>query len=165
MKNQLLFLATFLLITSPIFAQKAPASPRVTAESSNVSLAYGQPSKNGRVIFGELVPYGKIWRAGANEATEVTFKQDCTFGKTKVKAGTYTLFVIPGQTEWSFILNSTLKQWGAYNYDKIKGDDVATVKVKPSVTSETFEKMTFNVTDRSIDLMWDTTKASVPLKF
>lgn len=165
MKKHLLFIVTFLFVASTGFAQKAPASPRITAESNLVAVAYGQPSKNGRVIFGDLVPYGKIWRAGANNATEVTFKKDVTFGGTKVKAGTYSLFVMPSKSEWSFILNPNLKQWGAFGYDKIKKDDVAVVTVKPTSTSATVEKMTFNVSDSSIDLMWDDTKASVPLKF
>ncbi|MDP5139836.1 MAG: DUF2911 domain-containing protein, partial [Spirosomaceae bacterium] len=127
--------------------------------------AYGQPSKNDREIFGKLVPYGQVWRAGANDGTEVTFKKDVDFGGTKVKAGTYTLFAIPGENEWSFILNSNLKQWGSYGYDKIKKDDVATVKVKPTKTSSTVEAMTIAVSDKALDLMWDDTKASVPLKF
>lgn len=165
MKKQFLFLATLLFVTSSVFAQKAPASPRMTAESDHVSIAYGQPSKNGREIFGKLVPFNEIWRAGANEGTEVTFKKDVNFGGKNVKAGTYTLFAIPGEKEWSFILNPNLKQWGAYGYNKIKKDDVAMVKVASAKTSSTVEKMTFEVSDNSLDLMWDNTKASVPLKF
>lgn len=165
MKKHLLFIASFLFVASAVFAQKAPASPRVTAESDNVTIGYGQPSKNDREIFGSLVPYDKVWRAGANEGTEVTFKKDVNFAGKKVKAGTYTLFAIPGETEWSFILNSNLKQWGSYGYDKIKKDDVAVVRVKSSKTPSPVEKLTFEVSDSSIDLMWDDTMASVPLKF
>lgn len=165
MKKNLLTLFALLFVVSASYAQKKPASPRITTESDNVSIAYGQPSKNDREVFGKLVPYGKIWRAGANDATEVTFKKDVNFGGKKVKAGTYSLFAMPGESEWSIILNSSLKQWGAYGYDKIKKDDVAEVKVKSSKTSESVEKMTFNVSDNAIDLMWDDTKVSVPLKF
>lgn len=165
MKKALVTLFSLVVVFSASFAQKAPASPRVTAESDNVSVAYGQPSKKGREIFGKLIKFDEVWRAGANEATEVTFKKDVIFGETKVKAGTYTLFTIPGATEWTFILNSNLKQWGAYNYNKIKKDDVATVKAKSSKTSETIEAMTFKVSDASLTLMWDDTQVSVPLKF
>ena len=165
MKKNLLSLLALLFIVSTSYAQRKPASPRITANSDNVSVAYGQPSKNGRTIFGDLVPYGEVWRAGANNATEVTFNKDVNFGGTDVKAGTYSLFAIPGESEWSFILNPNLKQWGAYGYDKIKKDDVAVVKVKSSKTATTVEKMTIDVSDDSIDLMWDDTKASVPIKF
>lgn len=165
MKKNLLTLFALLFVVSASYAQKKPASPRIIADSDNVSVAYGQPSKKGRVIFGDLVPYGKIWRAGANDATEVTFKKDVNFGGKKVKAGTYSLFAMPGEAEWSIILNSTLKQWGAYSYNKIKKDDVAEVKVKPSKTTKSVEKLTFNVSDNAIDLMWDDTKVSIPLKF
>lgn len=165
MKKNLVALFALLFVVSASYAQKKPASPRMTADSDNVSVAYGQPSKNDREIFGKLVPYGQVWRAGANDGTEVTFKKDVDFGGTKVQAGTYTLFAIPGENEWSFILNSNLKQWGSYGYDKIKKDDVATVKVKPTKTSSTVEAMTIAVSDKALDLMWDDTKASVPLKF
>jgi hypothetical protein len=165
MKKHFLFLATFLFVASAVFAQKAPASPRMTAESDHVSVAYGQPSKNDRVVFGSLVPYDRVWRAGANNGTEITFKKNVDFGGIKVKAGTYTLFAIPGEKEWSFILNSNLKQWGSSGYNKIKKDDVAIVKVESMKTSSTIEKMTFEVSGNSIELMWDDTKASVPLKF
>ncbi|MDP5120119.1 MAG: DUF2911 domain-containing protein [Spirosomaceae bacterium] len=165
MKKNLVVLFALLFVVSASYAQKKPASPRMTADSDNVSVAYGQPSKNDREIFGKLVPYGQVWRAGANDGTEVTFKKDVDFGGAKVKAGTYTLFAIPGENEWSFILNSNLKQWGSYGYDKIKKDDVATVKVKPTKTSSTVEAMTIAVSDKALDLMWDDTKASVPLKF
>lgn len=165
MKKNLLSLFALLFVVSASYAQKKPASPRVSADSDNVSIAYGQPSKNDREVFGKLVPFGKVWRAGANEGTEITFNKDVNFGGKKVKAGTYTLFATPGESEWIIILNSNLKQWGSYGYDKIKKDDVAAVKVKSSETAETVEKLTFNVSDNSVDLMWDDTKVSVPLEF
>ncbi len=165
MKKNLAVLFALLFVVSASYAQKKPASPRITADSDNVSVAYGQPSKNEREIFGKLVPYGQVWRAGANNGTEVTFKKDATFGGTKVKAGTYTLFAIPGENEWSLILNSTLGQWGSNGYDKIKKDDVAVVKVMPTKTPSTVEAMTIKVSDKALDLMWDDTKVSVPLQF
>ena len=98
MKQFLLFFALLAGTTGFATAQEKkgpPASPRMTAEGKNVKVSYGQPSKKGRVIFGELVPYGKVWRLGANEATEITFEKDGSFGGKPVKAGTYTLFTIP----------------------------------------------------------------------
>lgn len=118
-KLLVLFLAMF---ATAAFAQerKAPQSPTITSESANITVKYGQPSKRGRVIFGGLEQYGKVWRTGANAATEITFKKDVNFGGKPVKAGTYTLFSIPEEKEWTVILNSELKQFGAFGYEKSK---------------------------------------------
>jgi hypothetical protein len=89
-------------------------------ESTYVKVTYGRPHKKGREIFGELVPYGKIWRTGANEATEITFTNDVLINKKKLKAGTYTIFTIPEKDKWKVIFNSDLGQWGAYNYNADK---------------------------------------------
>lgn len=165
MKHVLLFFALLAGTSTFVSAQeKAPASPRVTAEGKNVTISYGQPSKKGRDIFGELVPYGKVWRLGANEATEITFKKDGSFGGKPVKAGTYTLFTIPDLTSWTFILNSTLKQWGAYDYDKIKGANVLEVKAKPTKTSAPVEKLTITAPADKLVVEWDQTKVEVPVK-
>ena len=169
MKN--LFLAIALLFTTVSLTQaqdkKPPMSPRITAESpdKNIKVMYGQPSKRGRVIFGEagLEKYGKVWRTGANEATEVTFKNDVMFGGKMVKAGTYTLYTIPGEKEWSVLLNSTLGQWGAYDYEKIKGTDVAMVKVPVSMSKTPIEKMTITPANNSIAIAWDNMTVSVPV--
>ncbi|MBO9634518.1 MAG: DUF2911 domain-containing protein [Chitinophagaceae bacterium] len=146
------------------YAQEAPKSPRVTAEGKDVKISYGQPSKRGREIFGKLVPYGEVWRTGANEATEITFAKDGTFGGKPVKAGTYSLFTIPGEKEWTFILNSELKQWGAYKYNEIKGKDVLHVTVKPSSVGTPVEKLTITLPKGKLVLEWDQTKVEVPVK-
>lgn len=134
--KKLLFLSGILIAGIVACGQE---SPRVSAEGNNVKVSYGQPSKKGRAIFGGLEKYGKVWRAGANEATEITFTKDGTFGGKPVKAGTYTLFAIPNEQEWTIILNSELKQWGSFNYDKIKGKDVLQVNV-PAKKSTTWWK-------------------------
>lgn len=163
MKKSLLVL--FTLITSLAFAQKPAASPTITTESDNVKVVYGQPSKKDREIFGKLVPYGEVWRTGANAATEVTFKKDVTFGGARVKAGTYTLFSIPTKDEWTVILNTELKQWGAYGYDKIKDKNVASVKVKSMNNEALVEKLTITAEDSQISIAWDMTVVRVPLKW
>lgn len=155
---------------SASFAQKAPESPRVTAEGKNVSVAYGQPSKRGRVIFGadgsqSLEKYGKVWRIGANNATEITFKKDGTFAGKPVKAGTYTLFAIPTEKEWTLILNGQLGQWGAYKYEENKSKDVLKVSVPAKKYPNAAEKLTFNVKDNAVDFQWDKEGFSVPVKF
>lgn len=172
MKN-LLAVCTFLFaLTSLVQAQdkKPPMSPKVTVESpdKNISIVYGQPSKRNRVVFGadgssSLEKYGKVWRTGANNATEVTFKNDVMFGGKMVKAGTYTLYTIPGEKEWSVILNSTLGQWGAFDYEKIKGNDVAMIKVPVSMNSTPIEKLTITPANNSIAIAWDNMTISVPI--
>lgn len=89
---------------------------------------YSRPSKNDRDIFGSLVPYGEIWRLGANESTEITLYKELTMGEKKVPAGTYTMYAIPGEEEWTIILNSKLNTWGAYQYDE--SQDVARFKAQ-----------------------------------
>ena len=154
-----------LLLSTFAFAQKPAASPSVTTESANVKVVYGQPSKKDREIFGKLVPFGEVWRTGANAGTEVTFKKDVNFGGTKVKAGTYTLFTIPTKDEWTVILNSELKQWGSYGYDKIKDKNVASVKVKSMSSESVIEKLTITAEDTQISIAWDHTVVRVPLKW
>lgn len=165
MKQFLLIFALLASTGSLVSAQeKKPASPRVTAEGKNVKVAYGQPSKKGRVIFGELVPYDKVWRLGANEATEITFAKDGSFGGKAVKAGTYTLFAIPTQSEWTFILNSELKQWGAYKYDSIKVNNVLEAKAPVTKTKAPVEKLTITLPAGKLVVEWDETHVEVPVK-
>lgn len=169
MKN--LFFAIALLLSTVSLTQaqdkKPPMSPKITAESpdKNIKVVYGQPSKRGRVVFGDagLEKFGKVWRTGANDATEVTFKSDVMFGGKMVKAGTYTLYTIPGEKEWSVLLNSTLGQWGAYDYDKIKGSDVAMVTVPVSMNKTPMEKLMITPTNNSISIGWDNMTVSVPV--
>jgi hypothetical protein len=167
-----LFFSLFLSVVGLSFAtaQKAPESPRIVAEAKNVSVAYGQPSKRDRVIFGKegsgsLEPFGKVWRIGANNATEITFKKDGMFAGKPVKAGTYTLFAIPNEKEWTLILNSTLKQWGAYKYEEIKDKDVLKVTVPAKTYSSSMEKLTFTVKDTELQFQWDKAGFVAPLKF
>ncbi len=169
MKKLAVFFTLFLALVSLAQAQdkKPPMSPKVTAESpdKSIKVVYGQPSKRGRVIFGDngLEKYGKVWRTGANEATEITFKNDVMFGGKMVKAGTYTMFTIPNAKEWDVILNSTLGQWGAYDYEKIKGNDVAMVKVPVSTNKAAMEKLTITPANNSIAIAWDNATVSVPV--
>ncbi len=162
-------LVLFVALSSLAQAQdkKAPVSPRITAESPNkmVKIAYGQPARKGRVLFGDngLEKYGKEWRTGANEATEITFAKDAMFGGKMVKAGTYTLFTVPGATEWGVILNSTLGQWGAYDYDKVKDKDVLNVKVPVKNGGANVEKLTITPTNNDLTVAWGETTVVIPV--
>lgn len=172
MKNLIPVFALLFAVVFQAQAQekKAPASPKVTVQSpdNTIKVVYGQPSKKGRTIFGDeksssLEKYGKVWRTGANEATEVTFKNDVMFGGKMVKAGTYTMYSVPGEKEWKVLLNSSLGQWGAYDYEKIKGNDVATVTVPVSSNKTPIEKLTITPSNNSIAIAWDNMTVSVPV--
>ena len=162
-------LATLLVILLATFSfANAQKSPAVKAESANVTVEYGQPSKRGRVIFAaegtqSLEKYGKVWRTGANGCTKITFKKDGMFGGKAVKAGTYGLFTIPGEKDWTVILNGDSKQWGAYDYKEDK--DVLRVTVPAKANKALVEAMTIKVSDTSLDYMWDMAGFSVPVKF
>ncbi|MEP7268948.1 MAG: DUF2911 domain-containing protein [Saprospiraceae bacterium] len=159
------FLFVFVgLLSLNLIGQNKPASPKMETENSLMKITYGAPSKKDRVIFGGLVPYDAVWRTGANEATEVTFKKDVKVGGKSVKAGTYTLFTIPTASDWTIILNSELKQWGAFGYDKVKDKNVAEVKVPSMKANDEAELFTISTTDGGFDMMWDKTKVSVPVK-
>src|SRR5690606_15950790 len=123
-KKMIFLLVAAFLAGNMISAQNHRTSSTQTCEVCVASITYCEPFKKDRDIFGGLVPYGKVWRTGANEATEITFKKDVTFAGVAVKAGTYSLFTIPEKGEWTIILNPELKQWGSYGYDKIKAKDL-----------------------------------------
>jgi hypothetical protein len=159
-----LILVSFASGSNLALAQEGPVSPRVTAEGPNVKISYGQPSKRERVIFGKLIPYGQVWRTGANEATEITFTKNAFFGGKPVKAGTYTLLTIPGNKTWIFILNSELGQWGASSYDANKNKNVLQVTVPASNTTATVERLTIALPAGKLVLEWDKTRVEVPIK-
>lgn len=166
MKKLLVFLLGLFTVAANAQEKKAPQSPTVTTESTNVTVTYGQPSKKGRVIFGGLEKYGKVWRTGANNATEITFRKDVNFGGASVKAGTYTLFTIPEETEWTVILNTERKQWGAFGYEKIKDKNVAEVKVPVTKLSTPEEKLIIKSNDdKELIISWDDVLVSVLLKW
>jgi hypothetical protein len=158
------------LLLSTLFAVAAVSiscaqqSPRVTAEGKDVKVAYGQPSKKGREIFGGLVPYNAVWRAGANESTQITFAKDTKFGGKTIKAGTYALFINPAATEWTIILNSVAKQPGAFDYEKNKDKDVLSVKVPVKKTDAVVEKLTYRFDAKNaLIIEWDQTQVAVPI--
>jgi len=139
-------LATLMLVPAA-WAQQLDLprpSPKATVTQTvgltDVTILYCRPSVRGRAIWGGLVPYDQVWRTGANEATTITFADDVTIEGTKLPAGTYGLFTIPGKDEWTVIFNKGAKQWGAYEYKQ--ADDVLRIKVKPQAT-EFHELLTF----------------------
>lgn len=127
---------------------------------TEVTIRYGRPSVRGRDIFGGLVPFGEVWRTGANEATTISFSTPVHIEGQALDAGTYGFFTIPGPDQWTLIFNETAEQWGAYNYDA--GQDALRVQVTPQSASAQ-ELLTFsfhNVTDTSATaaLRWAETR-------
>lgn len=149
---------------SPADIASYPSSGRVS--SKQVRVIYSRPQLKGRSLS-DLAPAGKVWRTGANEASEITFYQDAKLGDQLVKAGTYALFTIPGDNEWTVILNDKLNQWGAYSYDE--GADVVRVKASASKASESLEafSIAFKEVDAGVHLVmgWGTTRVAVPIAF
>jgi len=144
--------------------------PRRGAKQMRV--IYSRPALNGRSVFGDgskLAPFGKKWRTGANETTEIMFAQDVTFGGKQVKAGTYSVYTIPGKDKWTVILNSKLGTWGAYQHDESK--DVA--KVEGSVKSDAknnLENFSIRFAEQggkasALVMGWGKTRVRVPISY
>lgn len=132
-----------------------------------IKITYSQPQKNNREIFGELVPFGKVWRTGANEATEITTTKDILINNHTLLAGTYSLFTIPEKDKWTIIINSDVGLWGAYNYNPQK--DILRFDVPVQSTDSIYHPFTiiFNHRNEVADLLllWDKTQVSIPIQF
>lgn len=131
-------------------------------------IVYSQPVKRNREIFGKVVPYGEVWRTGANEATEITVTKDIMVNGTPLKAGTYSLFTIPEKDNWTIILNSELGLWGSYNYNSKL--DVVRFQVPVQLLKDVvYEPFTINIDQKNdkaeVILMWDSVRVSFPIQF
>ncbi len=137
-------------------------------EPLRMRVIYSRPEKHNRSIFGsDIVPYGKVWRLGANEATEIEFFTPATIGGKKVPKGRYTLYAIAGEKDWTFIINKDTDAWGAFNYDQAKDVARATVPVKE--LADPLESLTINFekTATGVNLVagWDKKSATLPINF
>lgn len=168
-----LLVSAFLVASLSAAAQYSlpAASPRAKVEqqfsTSKITVDYGRPGVKGRKVFGELVPYGKVWRAGANGATKVTFAQAVSFGGKTVPAGTYGLFINPTDKEWKVILNKDAQQWGAYTFDEKLNVTEITVPVQKITEKQEWFGIELNpVDDHALDMVikWDMSKVTVPVK-
>lgn len=153
------------------FAHDRKFAPKLIGDMpAIVRVTYSRPAKKDREVFGtKMVPYGEVWRLGANESTEIKFYQDVTIQGKKVKAGTYSLFAIPTATEWTIILNKDLDFWGAYSYNK--DNDVLRVSVPTKKTEEVVENFSIqcvkgsNDKETTMKMAWDMTLVEVPISF
>lgn len=157
----LMIVVLVMALTLPAIAQRGDDANRKskngkvegTIDGVKVTVEYGRPKVNARKILGGLVPFDKVWRTGANEATNITFSKDVAVEGKKVPAGTYALFTIPMKDKWTVLINKVAKQWGSSKYDK--ANDVAGVDVKPG-KGALVEEMTFKIDGNNVVLLWDT---------
>lgn len=182
MMRKLLVPLCFALLWSACTKERQPQEPNPLRRKSPIAIAsafhqptdtyvkivYGQPYKRGRDIFGDLVPYGEVWRTGANEATELTTTKPILFNGNRLEAGTYALFTIPREDRWTIILNDSLGQWGAFEYDK-KFDHLRT-RVIPQTMEQVNEAFTVQFSElknnsSSIQMRWDSTLVEIPISF
>lgn len=151
-----LITALALVATTSVFAQQQMRTPRPSPSATltqavgltDITIKYSRPGVKGRTIWGDLVPYDKVWRTGANEATIITFSDDVTVEGQKLPKGTYSFHTIPGRDQWAVIFNSVADQWGSYSYDAAK--DVVRVNVKPQAAPHA-EWLTFEIPELTTD--------------
>lgn len=164
-----------LVLATGLFAQNIEIpqpSPTGTLKQrvgvTDIELTYSRPSMRGRKVFGGLVPYDEVWRTGANSATKLTISTPVKFNGTEVPAGTYELFTIPGQTEWTVIVHKDMSEWGAYAYDA--KNDIARIKATPVRLEQPVESFAIGINDlrdesATLNLMWENTRVPVTLGF
>jgi len=170
LKKSLLLSFFSMMMTLTIMAQDKPAKPSPaevatgSIKSANVTIAYSSPAVKGRTIWGGLVPYDKVWRAGANEATIFATDKPLTIQGKTLPAGKYSLYAIPGEKEWKIIFNSQTGQWGINRDGSTTDDaskDVLVVTAKPVKSSEMNERLVYKISDKGFTLEWD--NLSVPV--
>ena len=140
-----------------------PASPRMEMTGSiagaNITVNYGSPSVKGRTIWGDLEPYEKVWRAGANEATRITFDKDVMVQGAHLPAGTYSFFVMPATGPWTVIFNKQAEQWGAFNYEE--SQDAIRVEAMPEKDLPNQEALAYYIDGNDLVLRWE--KIALPV--
>jgi len=180
MKSKL-FLSCLMLAGAGLMAVSASAqAPRIEFPSASptatlkqrvgltdIEIVYSQPGVKGRKIFGGLVSNGEVWRTGANSATKVTFSTPVKINGADVPAGTYGLFTIPGDSEWTIIISKGADQWGSYRYNE--KDDLVRVKAKPEKLAGAVETFTIDINDirddsATLNLTWEKTRVPVKLE-
>ena len=165
-----LFLVVLSLVAGSFYSVNAQdsgkkiASPPATAEGTidgvQVKINYHQPSAKGRKIMGELVPFGKVWRTGANATTSIEFSQEVIIGGKALAKGKYGLYTIPGENDWVVIINKAIN-WGAYEYKE--SEDLIRTNVKPAKTSSFVETFTISVEKNEVVLRWENTEVALKI--
>ncbi len=169
--SKLLIIVAFVSFESFAQINIPAASPSTiltqTLGLTKITVDYSRPSVKGRKIFGDLVPYGKVWRTGANKITSIKFEDEIFVNGASMKAGSYGLYTIPGKGEWTIIFNRDDKQWGSYEYDTKK--DVIRFTVQPIQPEQFTEQMTidfaeFTPTTALLSIRWESTEVRFKLE-
>jgi hypothetical protein len=158
-----------LSLAGSVRAEKQRASPHAdvtaTLAGKNITVSYGRPYMKGRVVFGGLVPWGQVWRTGADEATTFTTDADVVIGGLKVPKGEYSLFTIPTEKQWTLVVNKTAKQWGAFKYDAAQ--DLGRAAMTVTSGAKPVEQFTIEMVPAGkqvmLKLSWDKTVATVAI--
>ena len=158
-----------MLVTTALSAQddkskrpSPPATATATVNGKTITIDYSQPSVKGRKVWGGLVPYGEVWRTGANETTTIEVSTDVEIEGQKLAKGKYALFTIPGEKEWVIIINKGIA-WGAYDYKA--ADDVLRVTVTPKASAAFHEKFTIETSAEGVvSLLWENLQVSFKVK-
>ena len=170
----LAFTLAGLFMSSMIWAQgdksnrpSPPATATGKVAGANITINYSSPAVKGRKIWGDLVPYDKVWRAGANEATIFTTDKDIKVEGKSLPAGKYSLYAIPGQKQWTIIFNSQTGQWGIQRNGETTedpGKDVLRVNVKPVKSASSRERLGYEVNNKGFALLWENLKVPVSIR-
>ena len=169
------FLLPLLVLVSMMLATTVNAQDQATrpsppvenkviiAGSVNVIVNYSSPAVKGRKIWGDLVPYGEIWRTGANEATTFEFSRDVIIGGQRLPAGKYSFFTIPGEKSWTLIFNKEPNQWGSYNYKQEM--DALRVNVKPKASKSFNERLLISLNNKGKGVLaWEKVEVHFTVK-
>lgn len=155
--------------TAPV-AKKSPMnSTSLRTEDGYARIVYSQPMLRGRKMLGDQLAYGKMWRFGANEATEIFLTEELEINGTELPAGAYAIFAIPAKDTWTLVFNSGLGEWGAYNYDE--SDDVARVELPVTQGTESYEAFTIffeempDAKEDKLVMAWGTNRAEAMVEF
>lgn len=172
--NPLIPFAVSFLVAAAVAASAQPkqrVSPHETTTGmiagKKITIEYGRPYVKGRNVWAEpIAPFGKIWRTGADEATKLTTEADLMIGSLHVPKGSYSLFTIPGEKEWTLILNKEADQWGAYKYDESK--DLGRVRMTARKLDKPVEQLTISIESTGgnrgvLKIAWSDLEASVPV--
>lgn len=167
-----LFTCLYILFLNPVRAQvqlPSPSSTQIIKQDfgiGSIELTYSRPSAKGRVVFGDLVPYGKLWRTGANEATRIVFTTPVEIGGKKLDTGTYVLYTIPAEDEWEVIINKGINNWGVDGYkesEDVLHFSIPAVKVPTKIETFTIQFANIKTESCELQLMWDKKIIAIPV--
>ena len=164
-KRNLLVALALAFVSAFTFAQEKASPARVAkggAGGSSITIEYSAPAVKGRVIWGDLVPKGQVWRAGADEATKFTTEKDIIIEGKRLPAGTYSFFIIPNEYQSTFIFNKVADQWGAFNYDAAQ--DQLRVNAYAGQGASFEEHLVYEIKPDRLEVRWEYGKAEVKIQ-